>query len=180
MTSCRTVLAHTLVSFACLNCSQKVFSYGTVWLKRPAACRVYPVIKHLPAAQYLQLLSWLVHASNICTGMVLGTLPSGDHLFTCDHLWCCVISKSVSVWSALNCLGVVWEVTAEGGKQGLQNNHEPLHGARRSCSPALAEEQEGHASSPACRVEQTCSCAAAKGLCTSPGLDFSCCWRRIC
>lgn len=101
MTSCRTALAlisylslklpyevgwvaflHTPVSFACLNCSQKVFSYGTVWLKSPAACRVYPGIKHPPAAQYLQLLYWLLHASNICIQMILGTLLPGDHLST--------------------------------------------------------------------------------------------------
>lgn len=54
----------------------------------------------------------------------------------------------MGVWSALNCLGVAWQVKAEGDNQGPQNNCEPLHGADRSCSPALTEEEEGPASPP--------------------------------
>lgn len=52
---------------------------------------------------------------------------------------------------------------AEGDNQGFQNNCEPLHSAKRSCSPALAEEQEGPASPPAC------SGGADLPLCCSKG-----------
>jgi len=85
MTSCRTALAfisyfslklpyaagmvgflRTLVSFVCLKCSQKVFSYGTVWLKSPVACGVCPVTEDPPATQSLQLLRCLLRSSTGC------------------------------------------------------------------------------------------------------------------
>lgn len=68
----------------------------------------------------------------------------------------------------------------EGHNQGPQNNGEPLHSAKRSCSPA-AGGGRGSCFSPRVGMEWTHAYAAAREHGASPGTNnFSCCWGRIC